>query len=56
LQEAMESRAMVIREPVPVENDDRVQNIRLTPSQQLGAAASRIARHEGAFAGDGRGI
>jgi two-component system CheB/CheR fusion protein len=85
LQEAMESRAMVIREPVPVEIDDRVQNIRLTvepvnspeaeplylvlftdlgrpqssaefPSQQLGAAASRIARHEGAFAGDGRGI
>jgi len=30
LREAMESRAMVIREPVPVEIDDRVQNIRLT--------------------------
>jgi two-component system CheB/CheR fusion protein len=30
LQEAMESRAMVIREPVPAEIDDSVKNIRLT--------------------------
>jgi len=29
LQEAMESRDMVIREPVPVEIDDRIQNIKL---------------------------